>query len=130
MPTDHRIEVEAPEDLIRQLGLGVLKEIATRMRTAPSGELLGVARSFLKDQGVYLRDPADVRRLHALYRLFVRTLAASMESPGGANASVLAECRQFLIASGAMKDLNSARSQANALHELSSASIPFKGTLQ
>lgn len=91
----------------------------------PSAEVLGVARSLLKDNGLFglAQTEADRRTLRRLWGLLVRHLSTAMQ--GNPKPALVAEVRLFLAANGVTKDLPGHAAKAQALHLLADASLPF-----
>lgn len=115
-----------PEQL-HELHRLVASALVTQLKNSgkPSAEILGVARSLLKDNGLcgLSQTEADRRTLRRLWVLLVRHLAAAMQS--NPKPALVAEVRLFLAANGITKDLPGHAAKAQALHLLADASLPF-----
>ena len=121
-PNTGPASIEELQELHRLLAA----EMLARLKSAPSGELLNVARSFLRDNGRIglVSDDKDRRALQRLYSLYVRQLRAALEQPQ-TSASVLSEARLFLQAQGIEKNLGAAIDTSKALAVLDLAALPF-----
>lgn len=100
--------------------------LADLKQDKPSAEVLSVARSLLKDNGLcgLAQAAKDRAALQRLWGLLLQQLTTAMESPSP-SASVVAEVRLFLSAQGVTKDTLGLATTTQALASLSDASLPF-----
>ena len=91
-----------------------------------SAELLGVARSLLRDNGLCGLSQTDTDRdgLRKLYGLLVRQLLKAMKEPAP-SASIVGEVRLFLAQQGITKDLPGHTATTSALAQLTDSALPF-----
>lgn len=92
----------------------------------PPVEALGVARQFLRDQGVGRPSLRDRKHLEALHRLYSARLAEAMQSER-IPAAVLAECRKWIEYHGIRADIPTAVARQVA-QKLADGSLPFTST--
>lgn len=92
----------------------------------PSAEVLSVARSMLKDNGLcgLAQAAKDRAALQRLWGLLLKQLTSAMESPSP-SASLVAEVRLFLAVNGTNKDTQGHTATTQALASLADADVPF-----
>lgn len=93
----------------------------------PSGELLLVARKYLRDNGqLGAPDEESRKQLDTLQRVYLQQLLAAMQQPRPSPA-LLSEARQFLAWAGRSPDLG-APAAARTAEELLALDVPFRIT--
>jgi hypothetical protein len=115
-----------PEQLHELHRLVVFALLADLKQDKPSAEVLSVARSLLKDNGLagLAQAAKDRAALQRLWGLLLQQLTHAMESPSP-SASLVAEVRLFLAANGINKDTQGHAATTQALASLSDAALPF-----
>lgn len=115
-----------PEQLNELHRLVVSALLSDLKQDKPSAEVLSVARSLLKDNGLcgLAQAAKDRAALQRLWGLLLKQLTSAMESPSP-SASVVAEVRLFLAANGINKDTQGHAATTQALASLSDAALPF-----
>lgn len=132
VPTTPNVETRqgmaTPAELGELHGL-VVRGLLDATQERPSAEMLAVARSVLRDNGLLgmAANDKDRKALQRLYRVYVRQLLEAMQAET-VPAALLAECRVFLAGQGITKDLGGVVTKAAALKVLGSSSLPFKTT--
>ena len=119
----------APYELVEELHRLLAGELVRRLKDSPSAETLGVARAFLKDQGLAGLAPSaeDLKELHRMHRLLLEQLLLALQE-GRPSAAVFAEVRHLLRDNGIHKDLGGAIDATKALQALTSSALPFNTT--
>lgn len=115
-----------PEQLHELHRLVVSALLSDLKQDKPSAEVLSIARSLLKDNGLcgLAQAAKDRAALQRLWGLLLQQLTSAMESPNP-SASVVAEVRLFLAANGINKDTQGHTATTQALAVLSDAALPF-----
>ncbi len=118
---------KATPEQLNELHRLVVSALLTDMKQdKPSAEVLSVARSLLRDNGLcgLAQAAKDRAALQRLWSLLLHQLTTAMESPNP-SASVAAEVRLFLAANGINKDTQGHTATTQALASLSDAALPF-----
>lgn len=116
----------SPYEVAQELNDLLVVELKRRVTAAePPAEILGVARAYLKQNGVLAESPEQVKALRDLYDLLAKALLAAVLQ-GTPTASMLAEVRHFLRDQGVGKDLGAGIDYAAALQALESIDLPFQ----
>lgn len=118
---------KATPDQLNELHRLVVCALLTDLKQdKPSAEVLSVARSLLKDNGLcgLAQAAKDREALQRLWGLLLQQLTHAIQSPSP-SASVVAEVRLFLAANGSTKDTQGHTATAQALASLSDAALPF-----
>lgn len=113
--------------LVQQVYRVTVAALLDRLRTKPTAELLGVARSLLRDSG-YIGKAASGRDrlvLQQLHRLYVKALVDAVEG-GTASAAVLAEVGLYLHRSGFTDALGSKSRALQAAQKFVDRDMPFQ----
>lgn len=115
-----------PEQLNELHRLVVCALLADLKQEKPSAEVLSVARSMLKDNGLcgLAQAVKDREALQHLWGLLLHQLTLAMQAPAP-SASLVAEVRLFLTANGMTKDTQGHTATTQALASLSDAALPF-----
>lgn len=104
---------------------GVLKELKEPRRgNRPGTDMLGIARSILKDSGELSRvlSPEEQADIQKMYRLYMEHLLQSLES-GGAPTSIITEVGHVLRSTGFDPEASTRVTAKDALEAL--ADLPF-----
>jgi len=126
-PTTTAPAGKATPEQLNELHRLVVSALLTDLKQdKPSAEVLSVARSMLKANGLcgLAQEAEDRAALQRLWGLLLRQLTHAMESPSP-SASLVAEVRLFLAANGINKDTTSHTATTQALASLADADVPF-----
>lgn len=115
----------APYELGEQLHGALARHLIDAMKAEPSAEMLGCARSFLRDNGIAgkAQTDRDQKQLQRLLRLYIEALhAALVVAPSG---TVLAEVGRFLHRTGIVSDLGGHVEAVKAIQQITAGDLPF-----
>lgn len=117
----------APYQLGERLHGLLARQLIEHLQGKPSAEMLGCARSFLRDQGMSGkaqtgRDRAQLRRL---LRLYIEALETALTT-GRPSGAVLAEVGRFIHSTGIDSDLGGHVEAVKAMRQITAGDLPFQ----
>jgi hypothetical protein len=116
----------APYELGEVLHGLVARHLIENLKGTPSAEMLGCARSFLRDQGIagQAQTDKDRKQLRRLLRLYIEALHMAL-TEGEPSGAVLAEVGRFLHRTGIVSDLGGHVEAVKAMQQFTAADLPF-----